>query len=536
VTHPGQPHGEKTIYVLTQERLLDIPAERFPQVDFFAIDEFYKLDSSNNEDRAVLLNQTFHRLHASGAQFYLLGPNIDRLTSGLTARLDFQFIRTDFQTVALDTEIHRVGKGQLREALTERCLALTGPTLLYVRSPKRAREVAGWLLSANIASPSKEIADAADWVAATYHPQWLVAKALRQGIGIHHGRMPRALAHHMVRLFNEGRLPWLIVTSTLIEGVNTIAQNVIIVDNKVATRNLDFFTYSNIRGRSGRMFKHFVGKVIMYGDPPASTTKTVDIPAYSQGPNTPTSLLIQLPWNELTPNSRERLLPYYQQNFVSLDTIRAASGIDPEAIVRVAAKLHSNPSYWSTKLSWSGLPTYDELRTVCDLVYELHGQRGMRNGVSSGNQLAARLGILRQHHGQISPMAAQQMSFNGTGPDEAVEDVLDFIRQWSGHLFPRLLMTVQSIADDVLRRYDLPAGDYRYYAASVEAQFRPPILTVLEEYGLPAPLTNRLLHLLPPLETMSRLDEVLTALRQIGEVRGLSRFEHEMLQDAIAGL
>jgi hypothetical protein len=87
VTHPSQAPGERTIYVLTQERLLDIPTDRFPQVDFFAIDEFYKLDY--NEDRAGLLNQAFHRLHATGAQFYLLGPNIDDLASDIRGKLEF---------------------------------------------------------------------------------------------------------------------------------------------------------------------------------------------------------------------------------------------------------------------------------------------------------------------------------------------------------------------------------------------------------------------------------------------------------------
>jgi replicative superfamily II helicase len=99
----------------------------------------------------------------------------------------------------------------------------------------------------------------------------------------------------VVRLFNEGRLPWPVVTSTLIEGVNTVAKNIVIVDNKIGTRKLDFFfTYCNIRGRCGRMFRHFVGKVIVYGEVPQSESRTVDVPAYSQD-NAPLSLLPQLP-------------------------------------------------------------------------------------------------------------------------------------------------------------------------------------------------------------------------------------------------
>jgi hypothetical protein len=227
---------------------------------------------------------------------------------------------------------------------------------LYVSSPKRVREIARWLLDAGLRHGGKDLDDAARWISDSYHPQWLAARAFRNGIGIHHGKMPRALAHHMVRLFNEGRLPWLIVTSTLIEGVNTVAKNVVIVDKKIGKRNFDFFTYSNISGRSGRMFRHFVGKVIVYCEPPEKQARTVDVPAYSQGPDTPLSLLIQLPWNELSAASRERLQPYYEQQPVSVGTIRAASGIDPEAILAVARTLHQDPHAWASSLVWTGRP------------------------------------------------------------------------------------------------------------------------------------------------------------------------------------
>ena len=287
VTQPTQPPGERTVYVLTQERFLDIPAERFAGIDFFAIDEFYKLDAQPHDERSGLLNQAFHRLHATGAQFYLLGPNVDDLARSVRERLQFQFIRTSYETVTLDTEFHPAGRDELRELVTARCATLSGPTVLYASSPARAREVARWLLDARLGRGESTLDDAADWIARSYHPQWLAARAVRNGIGIHHGRMPRALAHHIVRLFNEGRLPWLIVTSTLIEGVNTIAKNMVVVDNRIGTRKLDFFTYSNIRGRSGRMFRHFVGKVIVYGEAPQRESRTVDVPAYSQDEGPP---------------------------------------------------------------------------------------------------------------------------------------------------------------------------------------------------------------------------------------------------------
>jgi replicative superfamily II helicase len=102
---------------------------------------------------------------------------------------------------------------------------------------------------------------AADWVGREYHPRWSFVDALERGISIHHGGIPRALSQLNIALFNEGILPFLICTSTLIEGVNTAAKNVVVYENKIATAKLDFFTFNNIKDRSGRMFHHFLGNV-----------------------------------------------------------------------------------------------------------------------------------------------------------------------------------------------------------------------------------------------------------------------------------
>ena len=535
VTHPSQPPGDRTLYVLTQERFLDIRPERLHQVDFFAIDEFYKLDTRSGDERAGLLNQAFHRLHATGAQFYLLGPNVDGLTRSVSERVRFEFVKTNYQTVALDTEIRSASGGPKQELVTRACAELTGPTIVYVSSPGRARDVARWLLDAGLGRGDRSLDGAARWVADNYHPQWLTARALRNGIGIHHGKMPRALAHHMVRMFNEGRLPWLIVTSTLIEGVNTVAKNIVIVDNTVGGRKLDYFTFSNICGRSGRMFRHFIGRVVVFTEPPDRETKTVDVPVYTQDIETPLSLLVQLPWSELTAASRRRLQPYFEQQLVDISTLRAADGTDPEALLKVARTLHEDPGHWSELLTWTGWPTRDQLNAACQLIFQLAGERN-QGGASSAEQLATRISLLRQHRGDIRPLTDQQMSFSGTKPDVAVEDVLEFIREWPSHRFPRLLMALQAVTEDVFGRHGLPAGNYRVFASDVEALFRPPMLTTLEEYGLPAPLTSRLDGHIRLRTPPGQIDGVLDQLRRMPPVAGLSDFEDEMLRDTISNL
>lgn len=525
VTQASQPPGERTIYVLTQERFLDIPEDRF--------EEFYKLGARGDE-RSPLLNMAFHRLHATGAQFYLLGPNIHNLTPKVHELLNFEFFKTDGGTVALDTEFLPV-TSNMQRAVTAKCRELSGPTILYVSSPDRTRTVAKWLIDAELGHGSRELDDTAKWIADNYHPEWSVARAIRNGIGVHHGKIPRALGHHMVRLFNEGKLRWLIVTSSLIEGVNTAAKNIVLIDRKVGRNDLDFFTYNNIRGRSGRMFHHFVGNVIVFGDPPPPDNTIVDIPAFSQGPNATLSLLVQLPWNELTSVSRARLQPIFRQRDISIKTIRAARGMDPNRMIEIARTLRSDQQYWSGALAWSGEPTYDQLEIACDFIYNLSGSRRTES-VRSSRQLAMRIHQFRREQGDIRNLADNQAQFAGSGADKAVDNVLDLIQNWMLYRVPSHLMILQSICEEVFAERDLPSGNYGYFAGQVAALFRPPMTTVLEEYGLPAPLADRLSRFLSLGQSAEHLDEVLEQLRSIPPLPGLNSFEQGILNDVRANL
>ena len=47
---------------------------------------------------------------------------------------------------------------------------------------------------------------------------------------------------------NAGQLRYVFCTSTIIEGVNTSAKNVVLFDGKKASNFIDFFDYSNIKG------------------------------------------------------------------------------------------------------------------------------------------------------------------------------------------------------------------------------------------------------------------------------------------------
>ena len=61
----------------------------------------------------------------------------------------------------------------------------------------------------------------------------------------------------MIDLFNSGKINTIFCTTTIIEGVNTNTENIIYFNKKKGTNDIDFFDYSNMRGRAGRLMSHY---------------------------------------------------------------------------------------------------------------------------------------------------------------------------------------------------------------------------------------------------------------------------------------
>jgi hypothetical protein len=138
ITHPSQEAKESVInvYLLTQERVLQ--RSDLDDVDFFVIDEFYKLDLASDSDeknRSIDLSLAFHKLAKLGAQFYLLGPHIQNI-QGLDG-YEYNFIPSNFSTVAVDVTHYnlRTRGDERKEKLLELCAQISSPTLIYCQSP-----------------------------------------------------------------------------------------------------------------------------------------------------------------------------------------------------------------------------------------------------------------------------------------------------------------------------------------------------------------------------------------------------------------
>lgn len=529
ITHASQQLEEKNIFILTQERVVDFP--NLPNFDIFIIDEFYKLDPRKEEgERAMTLNHAFYKLHKKSKQFYLLGPNIENISEALPEKVNCRFIRTDYAAVVTELIRVKTKKKNANDKLIELCNSIQDSTLIYCASPNRAREIANLLIE-NLTWKGEGLQEASEWIAEHYHEDWTFVKGLKYGIGIHHGKIPRALAHLCIKGFNEGKLPFLICTSTLIEGVNTKAKNVIILDNKIASQKYDFFTFNNIKGRSGRMFKHFIGKVYLFNEPPQESLPLIEMPLFTQNStNTTESLIIQLDKDDMTDDSWKRVEKYYSEEFLSLETIKSNAGIEPELQINLAMFLLNNAEIVS-RLAWDNYPKYEQLQLLCEVIWKFFIQSFVQNNqffeVKSGKQLTFMLNRLRLK--SIKEIISQEIVDNKDMPaDILIEKILGFIRNWAQFHFPRLAMAVCRIQNDVANKLDLEKADYSFYCGQVENLFLDPALIALDEYGLPLPLAEKLSD---GLETKS-IDMAINSLSQLDlSMLDLSSFEKSLLED-----
>lgn len=531
ITHPTQNLGKKNIFIYTQERYLEDDYNIVPGL--FIIDEFYKLNPIGSDERSYMLNQAFYKLFKTKAQFFLIGPNIEQLTVA-DKDIDCRFIKTDYSTVV--SEVHYIvdTSQDRKEKVLGICKDINSPSLIYCKSKQSIYKLADYMIEHNLTVPNTKNGHFAKWVAKFYHKDWDLVKYLEHGIGIHHGALPRSISYHILRLFNEGVIRFLLCTSTIIEGVNTSAQNIIIYDNKVARKNLDYFTFNNIKGRAGRMFRHFIGHVYVFNEDPPISLPNIDIPVITQPDSTPISLLLQIDERELSEHSTKKLKYLHAQNILPIDIIRMNSGINPDMQIKLAETILSDLRYYHDILSWKNIPSKEQLQTICGLIYNIFMSSTPDQDVKSAKQLYFYLLQITKIK-DISVLVKETLKRNKQANiNDLLNDMFSFVRKWADFKFPKYLSAIDRIQKYIFESNNYESGNYDYYINQVRQLFMPPSATTLEEYGLPYQITI-ILDKHAPLG--DSVDEILQNLKNYDITNiPLSRFSKSIITEVIKNI
>ncbi|MGA1941266.1 helicase-related protein [Arcobacter sp. YIC-310] len=281
--------AQNNIFIFTPERFLSFLDKSNLDFDFIFMDEIYKIDNEyiiDNEEAKENERDTAYRVALYNALNYmsdmlLVGPYISVSNAydenynpsfiNFLNESDFELIDyNDYQIVNKHRELFSSSiklnkKEKLKQVLTP-IIQNFDNCIIYCRgagtAEGRAKEI---LLHEHINSSvyELEVKNLINHINSKFNSNWIVSKALEKGIGIHHGLVPKYIQKEIINLFNKGIIKILFSTTTITEGVNTTAKNIIIFDSLKGNKSLKKFDAKNIEGRAGRFMHHYKGNVII---------------------------------------------------------------------------------------------------------------------------------------------------------------------------------------------------------------------------------------------------------------------------------
>lgn len=475
-----------SIFVLTQERFLQRKDDL--KIDFLFVDEFYKLDPDRGDNRFETLNIALYRALPLAKQSFMAGPHIRSIELGPKWSGNFRFVRTDYRTVTVNVIDRSGNKDHFAAFLADLASVGDDSSLVFTATPNTAQKLMENIVKSDIAYKSNLGPKLAAWIGNNYHPAWQVARGNERGIAIHHGRLPRSLGQLFVHLFNENEIKVLICTSTLIEGVNTSAANVFIYDKKINRSDFDFFSFANIRGRVGRMMRHFVGNAFLYHEPPHEVETNVKVPILNDPGASTDFLVMNVDRAELSLTGRERQESLPGTTGLSANILREHGALGVELLMalrdRIAEMLKDEPE----TLLWTGFPNLEQRRALAELTLMVAHKRQEPTGLHTKGMIGwawSQLGRIKTLPKFLSFFAGKFFTDDRAAGIDAAFQFL----QACEFTFPRTISAIEAIVHDLKPDAD---ANYSPYMVGLETWFRPPWMKELDEAGIPLPLAERL--------------------------------------------
>lgn len=354
ITAPDTRLGSKNIFIFPQERAFGYLTS-LEKIDLLVVDEFYKASKKHDPDRAPSLIKAILKLSKKAVQRYYLAPNIKKISDNAFTR-DMDFIDLlDFNTVYLAiNEAYKEldSDTQKGKKLVELISVGNQKSLVYAGTYSEIQKITDLLIQELPIVDRIYTSAFAKWLRENYQTDWLLADLVERAVGVHNGRMHRCLSQLQIKLFEyEDGFDSIVSTSSIIEGVNTSAQNVIVWRSKLGSTNLKDFTYKNIIGRGGRMFKYFVGNIYLLDKPPKSedTQLEIEFPDEMLGTLDEDSDAAQL-----TDRQVERIVEYKnqmssiigEQQFARLKKECLLQDNDADFLLRLARDMKQSPDTW----------------------------------------------------------------------------------------------------------------------------------------------------------------------------------------------
>ena len=512
--------AERNIFIFPQERSFAY-LDKLEKIDILIVDEFYKASSMFDDDRSSSLLSAIIELGKISRQKYYLAPNIHKIADNVFTQ-GMQFMRlTEFKTVITkaakiyekrrsDENVDEFKKTHLLNILQSN----TSKTLVYAGSYNNINKVSSILVDKLHKKDTSLLRDFNDWLKVNYGDSFSLCQLSERGVGIHNGKMHRSLSQIQVKLFecSEG-LDTIISTSSIIEGVNTQAEQVIVWSNKNGSHKFDYFTYRNIIGRAGRMFKYFVGKVYLLDEPPISenTTLTIDFPD-----EVAKSLDSEDPGIDINQEQNNRIKEYEAfmidalgaENFRQIRKLSIFKSCDQRILKSLIEKFKTNPDWPRGYSALAATNTYNWREPILDVVSLL------------GDNMAKliKIAIWKMPDNWTRSIAEIYSDLSNI----SYEDLFSAERYLSYNLCSTL-----SVINILKKSLDPSSPDISLFIGRAANAFLPKLVYQLEEYGLPRMISKKIQDsgLINLEDDSMEISEIIAQFNNIGRrkiVHGLS--------------
>lgn len=487
ITAPDTRLGSKNILIFPQERAFGY-ISALTNIDLLVVDEFYKASQTHDRERAPSLIKAILKLSKKAKQRYYLAPNIKKLNDNAFTR-DMEFIELlDFNTVYLDIkEMYKeIGKDDQKkgQALIDLIYPGAQKSLIYAGTYSEISKITKLAITEIPAVDRIYTSAFSKWLRQNYQSDWVLADLVERAIGVHNGSMHRCLSQIQIRLFEyPDGFDSIVSTSSIIEGVNTSAQNVIVWKSKTGNSNLKDFTYKNIIGRGGRMFKYFVGNIYLLDSPPKSEDTQLEI-------EFPEQILGTLDEDQdagaLTDRQIERIIEYRGQmssiigpdNFDRVKREGLLQDSDADFLLRLATDMKNNPAEWRG-FGYLNSTNPDHWEST---LYKILKLKPSTWGEPFGKVVAATKTISYNWDKELPIIIS---SLKGYGID-----IEDFFRLERTITFK--LSALLSDANELHKMIVNPSVDISAFIGRMSRAFLPSAVYHLEEYGLPRMISKKI--------------------------------------------
>jgi hypothetical protein len=487
ITSPEQSLDKANILIFPQERAPSY-FDKLKAIDLLVIDEFYKASRDFDKERSPALIRAIVKFSEVAKQRYFLAPNIDELKDDVITR-GMSFLKLNFNTVFLNkTDLTgRIGRDEAKKtaALRDILDKSDGKTLVYAGTYANISLLANLFIDHYPDKDRPLLAQFHGWLSKNYSHNWSLTHLSKKGVGVHNGRLHRSLSQIQIRLFEEvDGLDCMVSTSSIIEGVNTSAQNVVLWSNKNGRAKINDFTYKNIIGRGGRMFRHFVGNIFILENPPAEarTQLTLDIPDEVLG-----TLEGETERLNLTPEQIAKIVAYRdelidiigEENHRYITSNERFASSNTGAILGMARDVAEDPD------SWNGIAMLNSRNLdSCDrIIYKLIKLRPGGWGLEY-RKVVAFIKVLTGNWERTMPELLDEI-------EEVDVDIDGFfqLERTVSYEMSSLIADIEILYNRMSERGEV---DLSPAVSNFANCFLPPLVCHLEEYGLPRMISRKL--------------------------------------------